>query len=259
MAHNGTAFADDGPTIRLLKGALATHTTSNLGEIQWEGRDSSNFLHEYGALQHWLYDNTAAGEESEFRFLAHRNGVRNEFLTINRQGDNAVKLGATVNLDMNGNDIIDTPLITSTAGLELTSGGADIILDSGADVRLEPGASSYIEHIGPVTDHYVSIGSLSGTRQINLQLGNYFAGSLVSSVNFQFISESGTADQVNWFVLLLNKSTGATITITWPSEVDWPGGTAPAVPGTNEQDAYAFFTINGGTTWYGFHVGDNLQ
>ena len=65
--------------------------------------------------------------------------------------------------------------------------------------------------------------------------------------------------QVNWFVLLLNKSTGATITITWPSEVDWPGGTAPAVPGTNEQDAYAFFTINGGTTWYGFHVGDNLQ
>ena len=57
---------------------------------------------------------------------------------------------------------------------------------------------------------------------------------------------------------MLTKVTASGLAITWPSEVDWPGGTAPHIPGTNETDAYAFFTTNGGTTWLGFHVGDNM-
>jgi hypothetical protein len=99
---------------------------------------------------------------------------------------------------------------------------------------------------------------MSGTRTIDLEAGNYFAGSILSSINLSFINESATSNQVNWFVLMLTKVTSSGISITWPSEVDWPGGTAPAVMGTNETDAYAFFTINGGTSWLGFHVGDNM-
>jgi len=259
LAHSGTSFASDGANIRFIKAGLTSHTTSRLGALSFEGRDSSNFLHQYGVFSHWLHDNTAGAEESEFRFLAFRNGVSNEFLAINREGSNDVRLGSTVNLDMNGNDIIDTPLITSTGALELTSAASsNIILDSAADIRLEPGVGAHIEHIGPTTDHYYSLGGMSGSRTIDLEESNYFAGSLLSTVNLSFINESATSNQVNWFVLTLTKVTSSGISITWPSEVDWPGGTAPPVMGTNETDAYAFFTTNGGTSWLGFHVGDNM-
>ncbi len=32
---------------------------------------------------------------------------------------------------------------------------------------------------------------------------------------------------------------------------DWAGGTAPDAPASGETDIYAFWTRDGGTTWYG--------
>jgi hypothetical protein len=50
----------------------------------------------------------------------------------------------------------------------------------------------------------------------------------------------------------------ALATITWPSSVKWAGGTAPTAPANGETDVYTFYTDDGGTTYYGFQVGDAL-
>lgn len=50
----------------------------------------------------------------------------------------------------------------------------------------------------------------------------------------------------------------ALATITWPSSVKWAGGTAPSAPANGEKDVYNFFTLDGGTTYYGFQAGDAM-
>ena len=55
-------------------------------------------------------------------------------------------------------------------------------------------------------------------------------------------------------------STGSSslATITWPSSVKWAGGAAPSAPASGEKDVYNFFTLDGGTTYYGFQAGDAM-
>jgi sugar lactone lactonase YvrE len=50
----------------------------------------------------------------------------------------------------------------------------------------------------------------------------------------------------------------ALATITYPSSVIWSGGTTPTTPANGETDVYTFYTDDGGTTYYGFQVGDAL-
>ena len=50
----------------------------------------------------------------------------------------------------------------------------------------------------------------------------------------------------------------ALATITYPSSVIWSGGTTPTAPANGETDVYTFYTDDGGTTYYGFQVGDAL-
>ena len=50
----------------------------------------------------------------------------------------------------------------------------------------------------------------------------------------------------------------APATFTYPASVDWPSGTAPDAPSDGETDVLSFYTADGGTTWYGFQVGDAL-
>jgi hypothetical protein len=51
----------------------------------------------------------------------------------------------------------------------------------------------------------------------------------------------------------------ALATITYPSSVKWPSGTAPAAPASGETDVYTFFTTDNGTTYYGNQVGDAVS
>jgi DNA-binding beta-propeller fold protein YncE len=55
-------------------------------------------------------------------------------------------------------------------------------------------------------------------------------------------------------------STGSTAlaTITYPASVKWAGGTAPSAPASGQKDVYNFFTLDGGTTYYGFQAGDAM-
>lgn len=52
--------------------------------------------------------------------------------------------------------------------------------------------------------------------------------------------------------------TSAPATVSYPSSVDWAGGTAPDAPAVGETDVLVFYTDDGGTNWYGFQAGDAM-
>lgn len=47
--------------------------------------------------------------------------------------------------------------------------------------------------------------------------------------------------------------------ITWPSSVEWSGGTAPSSPAVGETDLYTFVTDDSGTSYTGIKSADNLS
>ena len=95
--------------------------------------------------------------------------------------------------------------------------------------------------------------ALSGTTPaVNCETGNMFALSTTGSTTFTFTNPpaSGTA-----YGFTLKLTAGGTHTITYPTSVDWAGGTAPDAPASGENNIIAFITHNGGSTWYGFQAG----
>lgn len=48
-------------------------------------------------------------------------------------------------------------------------------------------------------------------------------------------------------------------TITWPSSIEWAGGSAPSAPATGETDVFTFVTDDGGTSYVGLKTADALS
>jgi DNA-binding beta-propeller fold protein YncE len=48
-------------------------------------------------------------------------------------------------------------------------------------------------------------------------------------------------------------------TFTYPASVEWPSGTPPTAPADGETDLLTFFTLDGGSTYYGRLIGDNFS
>lgn len=98
--------------------------------------------------------------------------------------------------------------------------------------------------------------TLSGTTpSINLEAGSVFTLTTSGNTTFTFLNPAlaGTASS---FSLLL--TSGGTHTITWPASVKWTFGSAPAATASGETDLFVFFTVDAGSSWYGFISGDGL-
>ena len=94
------------------------------------------------------------------------------------------------------------------------------------------------------------------------------------SVSFTGNSQDGfgndiyfKSDGVKMYILgnsndtIYQYSTGslAPATLSYPSSVDWPSGTAPDAPAVGETDVLVFYTDDGGTTYQGFQAGDAMS
>lgn len=156
--------------------------------------------------------------------------------------DTSPQLGG--NLDVNGNAIFGTTVEIGTS--------------SNGDIILNPNGTGNIELRQSYNERFVNLGSLSGTEVIDVSSGSHFYGNLQSTTTFVFSGETSTSNQVDSFTLYVFKQTSFSVSITWPTEVLWSGGTAPDVPATGETDIYVFTTINNGTSWYGFQAGDAM-
>ena len=99
-----------------------------------------------------------------------------------------------------------------------------------------------------------SVGTITGST-LDFDTGNVFNHSISANTTYVFSNPpaSGTA-----FGFTLKVDVTGTVTITWPTSVDWAGATAPDAPDSGETDVYAFYTTDGGTTYYGFQAGDAM-
>lgn len=106
-------------------------------------------------------------------------------------------------------------------------------------------------------EEVTSITSSSNAATINLRDGNVFEHDLTENVTYTF-SNPAASGRASCFILKVIQGSTAR-TITWPSSVDWNAATAPTLSTTdNAVDVFGFITIDGGTTYYGFVLGQAM-
>ena len=133
------------------------------------------------------------------------------------------------------------------ATLGLTAASKAVTADTNGVVSFDNGT---IEEVTSVT-------SSSNAATINLRDGNLFEHDLTENVTYTF-SNPAASGRASCFILKVIQDSTAR-TITWPGSVDWAAATAPTLTSTNNGvDVFAFVTIDGGTTYYGFTLGQAL-
>lgn len=154
---------------------------------------------------------------------------------------------------------------TAAEGLILTGQG------STADVTLKNDADSVVARILTGTTILDVLGTLqinaynedqdtvgnSGTITLDVSAATIFSTGNLNAQTLTFaFSNPGSSGRGSSFTLIMNNAAGAT-SITWPATVDWPGGNEPTW--SSGIDIVSFFTVNGGTTWYGQLGGKDFQ
>ena len=97
-----------------------------------------------------------------------------------------------------------------------------------------------------------ALGSAGGTRTVNLNNGNSATATVSASANTFVFSNPTASDELCGFTLELTN--GGSQTVNWPASVDWAAATAPTLTASGV-DYLVFWTVNGGTRWYGALVG----
>jgi len=147
---------------------------------------------------------------------------------------------------------------TAAEGLILTGQGStnDVTIknDADADVIEIPTGTTTVTMTGalkPLTyqETYVA-SSAASTVTLNLATGTSFSLTMDQATTFAFSNPPGSGTAFSFTLFLTQHSTA--VAITWPNTVDWAGGSAPDAAAANALQAYAFFTRDGGTTYYGF-------
>ena len=109
------------------------------------------------------------------------------------------------------------------------------------------------------TAYIETVVALSGTTPtVDCDEGNSFTLTTSGNTTFTFDYSGINLTTNDSYGFTLKVIAGGTHTLTWPASVDWPGGTAPDAPADTETDVFVFYTVDGGTNWYGFQAGDAM-
>ena len=108
---------------------------------------------------------------------------------------------------------------------------------------------------GAITENAVTLTGTSTT--IDLTVATNFVHDLTGATTYTFSNPAVTGNASSFTLKIIQDSTARTI--TWPASVDWAGGTAPTISTANNAvDIFTFYTIDGGTAYYGFTAGQAM-
>ena len=143
-----------------------------------------------------------------------------------------------------------TATTTEINYLDITTLGA-----SEASKVLTANASGIVTFNKAITEQSVAL--TSGTSvTLDISQGSVFTITLAHNISTFTWSNPATSGDVSAFVLKVTQDGTGSRTIAFPAAVDFAGGTAPTLStGANDVDVFVFFTVNGGTTYYGFTAG----
>tara|TARA_B100000700_G_scaffold331737_1_gene467787 strand:- start:17988 stop:18395 length:408 start_codon:yes stop_codon:yes gene_type:complete len=102
-----------------------------------------------------------------------------------------------------------------------------------------------------------TIGAIGGGAQdIDLEDGNVVSATVDTSETTFTFSNPPASGSCGSFTLILTN--GGSQTVNWPASVDWPSGASPTLTSSGV-DVLSFFTVDGGTIWYGFECGLDMS
>ena len=156
----------------------------------------------------------------------------------------------TTNSTFDGVDIATRDAVltstTTTANAALPKAGGTL---SGAIVAADQIISA------PVMKDYAETKAAMAAHDVDLTLGNVQTYTLSGNQTLTFSNPPASGSAGSFTLIVTN---GASATLTWPTSVDWAGGTAPTLTASGI-DILTFTTVDGGTIWYGFLAGADMK
>jgi hypothetical protein len=152
-------------------------------------------------------------------------------------------------------DGTDWEIGTGTYTASGTTLSRTVIESSNSDAAINLSGSAVVYVSATDADFREETVGTIASSTLDLSTGTVFSDAPSANVTYAFSNPpaSGTA-----YGFTLKVTPSATVTVTWPASVDWAGGAAPDAPASGETDVYAFYTQDGGTTYYGFQAGDAM-
>lgn len=125
-------------------------------------------------------------------------------------------------------------------------------------MALELDYSSGKFHFGSgISEESTTITSSSNAATLDLSTGTNFQHTLSENVTYTFSNPSASGRVSSFTLKVVQDSTARTI--TWPTSVDWAGGSAPTLStGSGDCDLFVFITYDNGTTYYGLTAGQDF-
>ena len=145
---------------------------------------------------------------------------------------------------------------TEAAGIPAAGADGQVLTSDGTDwvneaIPQDPLHQDIVlKDYGETTNAIGAIGG--GTQDIDLELGNSVSATVdTAETTFTFSNPSAAPLSCGFTLLLTN---GGSQTVNWPASVSWGGGLFGGAPILTEAgvDVLIFWTIDGGTIWYGF-------
>ena len=151
------------------------------------------------------------------------------------------------------------PVANGGTGVTSSTGTGAVVLGTGPTITgmtlagAVTGADQTVSAInlkdyGEITN---ALGSVTGATSIDLTDGNSVTATVTGAVTWTFSNPTASDEMCGFSLKLIN---GGSAAQTWPASVDWPSATAPTLTASGT-DVLVFFTVDGGTTWYGFVAG----
>ena len=176
------------------------------------------------------------------------------------------------NLDLTGSSIVLGGTVVTATGAELnildtvTATAAELnYLDittlglTQASKAVTADANGVVKFDNGIQEEATVVTS-GTTAAIDLNLGTLFTltlGHNVGTFNWTNPAASGYASS---FVLQVTQDGTGSRTIAWPASVDWASATAPELStGAADVDIFVFYTVDGGTIYYGFTAGLDMS
>ena len=151
--------------------------------------------------------------------------------------------------------IAPSMLVTGDVGVSVQAYDADTSKLDVAETR--SASSNFADNVlqRPEIKDYSETIQAMAANDVDCSLGNVQTKSISGSVTLTF-SNPPTSGKAGAFTLITTLSSSPVI--TWPSSVKWAEGTAPDLTAAGI-DIFTFMTTDGGSNWYGFTSGADMQ
>ena len=134
------------------------------------------------------------------------------------------------------------------ATLGLTAASKAVTADANGVITLDNGFS----------EEYAAVTSSSNVVSLNLRTANNFSHDLTEATTVSFTNPAASGKVSAATLRIIQGSTARAI--TWNSSIKWAGDVAPTLSqADNAVDIFVFYTVDAGTTYYGFTAGQVMS